>query len=228
MKFRTKIILIVVGLLTIGLVWVEIDLRQFADGINADPMRRDSLANATFFSDTSQTKIIAADNDMTFLVLTKQILTILKSKNYKMLSYFIHPTIGLRFSPYAHIDTTSDITFTTNNFLDKTIQQNKFNWGSYDGSGDKILLTIENYFKQFVYSADFLNADKTSLNKIIGVGNSSNNLETIYKNCNFTESYFAGFDKKLDGMDWCCLRLVYKKYNSKNYLIGIVHDQWTI
>ena len=89
-------------------------------------------------------------------------------------------------------------------------------------------MTIENYFKKFVYNADFLNAEQTNLNKMVGSGNSLNNLITTYKGCNYTESYFSGFDKKYDGMDWCCLRLVYTKYQLKYYLIAIVHDQWTI
>jgi len=170
--------------------------------------------------DTTSTKIIPE--------LTKQVLAAIKNKDYKSFAEFIHPTLGVRFSPYAYIDTTGDIKFSHDKFLHEIKTQNKFDWGSYDGSGDTILLTVANYFSKFVYNADFLNAEKTSLNKIIGRGNSLNNLETVYKGCDFTESYFFGFDKKFDGMDWCCLRLVFKKYNERNYLVAIIHDQWTI
>jgi hypothetical protein len=181
----------------------------------------------TSFNDSSQIVTII-NSDSLISTLTKQVLTSIKNKDFKKLPDFIHPTLGVRFSPYAYIDTTSDLKFTANNFYDQIKKQNKFNWGGYDGSGDTILLTIEDYFSKFVYNADFLNAEKTSLNKMIGGGNSLNNLETVYKGCNFSESYFSGFDKKFDGMDWCCLRLVFKKNLEKFYLVGIVHDQWTI
>jgi hypothetical protein len=164
----------------------------------------------------------------TIPVLTKQVLTSIKNKDYKTFADFIHPTLGVRFSPYAYIDTSGDVKFSRDKFLDKVNTQDKFNWGDYDGSGDSILLTIKDYFSQFVYGADFLNAERISLNKMIGRGNSLNNLETVYKDCDFTESYFSGFDKKLDGMDWCCLRLVFKRHLNKFYLVAIVHDQWTI
>ena len=177
-------------------------------------------------ADSSQT-ITAVNRDSIILTLTKQVLTSIKNKDYKKFADFIHPTLGVRFSPYAYIDTTGNL-FSRAKFLHEIKTQNKFDWGSYDGSGDTILLTVESYFSRFVYNADFLNAEKTSLNKSIGGGNSLNNLETVYKSCDFTESYFSGFDKKFGGMDWCCLRLVFKKHLDKFYLIAIVHDQWTI
>ena len=90
------------------------------------------------------------------------------------------------------------------------------------------MLTIEEYFKKFIYAADFLNAEKVSINQKNGQGNSINNIVEIYKPCDFVESHFAGFDKSLGGMDWQSLRLVFKKYNDKYYLVGVVHDQWTI
>ncbi len=29
-------------------------------------------------------------------------------------------------------------------------------------------------------------------------------------------------------MDWCSLRLVFEKWGAQYYLVGVVHDQWTI
>lgn len=171
---------------------------------------------------------VKVDKDSVILYLTKQILTALKNKDYVQFSTFIHPLLGVRFSPYGYIDTTSNLKFSTGNFLEKNKTQGKLNWGNYDGSGDEMVLSINEYFAKFVYNADFLNAEKTTLNKMIGSGNSLNNLEKVYTGCDFTESYFSGFDKKYNGMDWCCLRLVFKNYNDTYYLVGVVHDQWTI
>lgn len=229
MKFRAKIILGIAGLLTVGLGWFVIYKAHLQDGVNADTIRRDSVVqtNTTLIADSSQTKNISVDNDSLVLKLTKQILTIIKANDYKKLANYIHPSFGVRFSPYAYIS-TDNIKLTADQFLLQSKTHDKLDWGNYDGSGDTILLSVDEYFKEFVYDADFLNAEKTSLNKMLGSGNSLNNLGTVYKGCDYTESYFSGFDKKFDGMDWCCLRLVYKKYQDKIYLVAIIHDQWTI
>lgn len=190
--------------------------------------RGETKSNDILTSDKTQTKKVISNNDFLILTLTKEILTSIKNKDFPKFADFIHPTLGVRFSPYAYIDTTNDVKFNAKVFLDHIKEQNKFNWGGYDGSGDTILMTVVEYFKQFVYNADFLNAEKRTVNKMIGGGNSLNNLEEMYNGCNFSESYFSGFDKKFEGMDWCCLRLVFNKYNGKYYLVGIVHDQWTI
>ncbi|MEP6795877.1 MAG: hypothetical protein ABJB16_16235 [Saprospiraceae bacterium] len=168
------------------------------------------------------------NQDSVLLETTKQVLTAIKNKDYTTLASYIHPVSGIRFSPYAYIDTVRDITLKSEKFPEEVSKHDVLIWGNYDGSGDTIRLSIDNYFKKFVYDHDFLNAEKTSLNKITGKGNSTNNLEEVYSGCVFTESYFSGFDKKFEGMDWESLRLVYKKYGARYFLVGIVHDQWTI
>jgi hypothetical protein len=182
----------------------------------------------TMPADSAKSLVIKVDHDSLILSLTKQILIAVKANDYNSFASFIHPIEGTRFSPFGYIDTTSDVKLTANEFLDNLKKKTKLNWGSYDGSGEPILLSIKDYFGKFVYNADFLNAEKTSLNKLLGTGNSLNNLQAIYKDSDFTESYFSGFDKKYEGMDWTCLRLVYKKYGDEYYLIAVVHDQWTI
>ena len=162
--------------------------------------------------------------------LAKQVLASLKNKDYESFAGFIHPVEGVRFSPYGYIDTAADKVFSARAFLAELSKktQTKITWGHYDVTGEHIVLTIDEYFKKFVYNADFLNAPQNSLNEMIGSGNSLNNLTTIYKGCTFSEHHFPGFDQKYNGMDWCSLRLVFKNYENKMYLVGIVHDQWTI
>lgn len=194
---------------------------------NQPTIERNSVHDAIQTPDPQLPKE-SVKTDTTILMVSKQVLASLQKKDYKSFANCIHPALGVRFSPYAYIDTVNDITFDSDQFLREIKAQNKLNWGSYDGSGSTILLTTKDYFSTFVYNADFLYAEKTSLNKMIGFGNSLNNLESVYVGCDFTESYFSGFDKKYEGMDWCCLRLVFKKYLDHYYLVGIVHDQWTI
>lgn len=167
-------------------------------------------------------------NDSALLDLTNEILSAIKEKDYKKLTEYIHPKDGIRFSPYGFIDTSNDVTATRSTFRLNAYTNKKRIWGYYDGSGDPIKMTSKEYFKRFIYDADFLNAEKTSLNQCLGSGNSQNNILVIYDDLPFTESFFPGFDEQFGGMDWRALRLVYKEYEGKYYLVAIVHDEWTI
>lgn len=191
--------------------------------------RQTDAQNETL-TDTAALKPDTIDTGAQIPALAKQVLTALKNKDYESFAGFIHPAQGVRFSPYGYVDTATAMVFSARAFLDELSKkpQTKITWGQYDGTGEPITLTIEAYFKKFVYNADFLNAPQTSLNEMIGSGNSLNNLTAIYRDCAFTEHHFPGFDQKYNGMDWCSLRLVFKNYNNKIYLVGIVHDQWTI
>ncbi len=169
---------------------------------------------------------VSIDKDSLLLGYTKEILTVIKSKDYDAFSAFIHPQDGIRFSPYAYIS-KENLEFNRSKFLFSLKEQRPMLWGEFDGSGDSIYLTIKNYFKRFVYDVDFLNAEKITVDSSNAKGSSINNQESFYKGLNYTESYFSGFDKKYAGMDWRALRLIFKEYNGKYFLVGIVHDEWT-
>jgi hypothetical protein len=156
------------------------------------------------------------------------VLQTLKLKDFAKLASFINPQWGLRFTPYAYIDTNDSQRLTAAQLVELGRSQKKIKWGVYDGSGKPINLSIDHYFDKFVYSKDFLNAEKKSINKSMGGGNSLDNLKEIYSNADYTEFYFSGFDPKYDGMDWQKLRLVFKTQDGRTYLIAIIHDQWTI
>jgi len=160
--------------------------------------------------------------------LTQTILEQIKNKNYPSIIQYIQPDSGIRFSPYGYVNFDTDIVIKPNQFRSMINDSTKLVWGHYDGSGDDINLTFKGYFEKFVYNVDFLKAEKLSVNKSATKGNSLNNIMKAYPGAEYTESYFSGFDKKYNGMDWQALRLIYKKQAGKYYLIGIVHDQWTI
>lgn len=167
--------------------------------------------------------------DSILLSATQNVLTALKNKNYSAFANHIHPEEGIRFSPYGYIDTNRHIKFSRSAFIDlvnKTDQS--LIWGEFDGTGDPIKMTLNNYMQRFVYDVDFIKPENFKVNDFIGFGNSLNNLSLVYKDCDFTESHFSGFDEKYGGMDWRSLRLVFKERNKRFYLVGVVHDEWTI
>jgi hypothetical protein len=189
---------------------------------------KDSLVKTEKQKKDTTKKVVANTSDSTQLQqLSNDILTIIKIKDFKKLSAFVHPT-GIRFSAYAYIDTTKDKRFTPHQLVQYGSKTTKFTWGFTDGEGKPIVLSISNYFDKYVYDHDFLNAPKKATNKFLGLGNSLNNLAEAYPGADFTEFYFPGFDPQYNGMDWKTLRLVFKKETDKFYLVGIIHDEWTI
>ena len=171
------------------------------EGSNDQSNRVDSQEGATDQQTTEVSK------DVLILDLTTEILRTFKEKEYHRLTDFFHPVQGVRFSPYGYVDTASHLTFSASSFQAAIDEDKRLIWGSYDGTGDNILLAPTDYFEKFVYDVDFLHAEETSVNRFLGTGNTLNNLQTIYPGSEFSESYFSGFEAKYGGMDWRSLRL---------------------
>lgn len=168
------------------------------------------------------------DSDQQLQARAVQTLGALKNKNMGYLSTLAHPEKGIRFSPYATIDPENDVVLTAEEIKNIRADSRSFVWGRYDGTGEEIKMPFMEYMDEFVYDRDFLNAEETAKNEVIGTGNSINNLETVYPDAEFFEYHFSGFNPEYGGMDWVSLRLVFEEYKGKWYLVGIVHDQWTI
>ncbi len=136
--------------------------------------------------------------------------------------------MGVRFSPYAYIDTLHDKVLSSGQFLQLLKQNKQINWNSsFDSEIKPEHLTIPEYFEKFVYDVDFLKADSISINQYHSQGTDLNNIDEIYPEPTTVEFFFPGFEKKYEGLDFRALRLVFKVQNNKPQLTGIIHDQWT-
>ncbi|WP_163193028.1 hypothetical protein [Clostridium thermarum] len=151
-------------------------------------------------------------------------------KNYDMVNFskMVHPEKGVRFSPYAYVNESKDLVFTADKIIVLDSDVTEYTWGDYDGSGEPIKLTFSDYYKRFIYDADFINAKEVGYNRTIGQGNTINNSFQFYQNSIIIEYHFPGIDPKYEGMDWRSLRVVFEKYNNAWYVVGIIHDEWTI
>lgn len=155
-------------------------------------------------------------------------LKLIKLQDMAKLSQLVHPDKGVRFSPYGHVDTKTDLVFSAGQIKNIVSDKKVYNWGSFDGSGQPIELTFDEYYRKFIYDKDFANAKDIGYNKILGKGNTANNSFEVYPNSIIVEYHFPGFDQKYQGMDWRSLRLVFEKKGADWYIVGIIHDQWTI
>lgn len=155
------------------------------------------------------------------------VLSLIADKNMEGLIDFVHPEKGVRFSPYSYVDIENDLVFKPTDLQQFFSSSHEYCWGSYDGTGEPILLTPAEYYNRFIYNHDFKNADQVSYNKQLFQGNMINNAPEVYPGAIIVEYHFEGFDEKYAGMDWQSLRLVFEKYQGEWLLVGIIHDEWT-
>lgn len=157
------------------------------------------------------------------------VITSLKNKDMSQLAAWVHSEKGLRFSPYAYVDTKSDLVFTKAEVEGLMNDSTKRVWRTFAGTGELIEMTFADYYKKFVYDADFIQDAEIAVNKGLGQGTMINNLNEVYPvdQYDFVEYHIEGIDPSVEGMDWRSLRLVFEKIGEDHALVGIVHDQWT-
>ena len=142
------------------------------------------------------------------------------------LAGYVHPKLGLRFSPYAAVKDTDQV-FPAETIYSLWADKRLYTWGNFYGSGEPIDLSFPDYYSSFVYDVDFANAPQMALNHRLGVGTTMDNIFEYYQGSMFVEYYFPGFDPQYEGLDWRSLRLVFMQEGGSWYLVGIIHDQWT-
>ena len=201
---------------------------SFSEGISnnikVDKKNNSALKQSQEITDTIVKR--KTDTILLFKIAT-EILKTIKKRDYTKLASFVHPKYGILFSPYAYIDTSRSRVLSPTRLIQIAKQNKRINWhSSWSDSGNEFL-TISQYFKKYVYDADFLNAPVKSVNKFHSHGTDLNNINEVYPKCDVVEFYFSGFEEKYGGMDFRGLRLVFGLYNKKLYLIAIVHDEWT-
>jgi len=155
-------------------------------------------------------------------------MTLISNQDYASLSSYVHPYQGVRFSPYAYVDVENHLSFSAQDIADVPQNKSVHTWGAYDGSGHPIELSFVDYYNRFVYDQEFLTPHIVGINRVIGFGNTLVNISSVYPNGSFVEFHFTGFDPQYDGMDWRSLFLVFEQHNGEWFLVGIVHNEWTI
>jgi hypothetical protein len=147
----------------------------------------------------------------------------LSSMELNTLSEYVLEDSGLTISSYCGGKYNFKKQFLKNfTKTDKTI----FHFGAYDGSGEDIDLTLNDYIQKCVYTADFLNTKPIDLIKAIQSGKTfiSNDYDNIlieHPNC-FIKSFHCATD------EWKILDIVFIQYKEKWYIAEIRQRCWTI
>lgn len=137
-----------------------------------------------------------------------------------------HPSKGVRFTPYAYVDTSADVVLRASALPDELRSRTPRTWGSFDGNGDPIRMTFASYVGRFVANAAFSAATDVGENRSISGGNTTDNAREAYPSADIVELYLPPSSEST--MDWSALRLVFESVDGAPYLVGVVHSEWTI
>ena len=160
--------------------------------------------------------------------LAETVMALIEGEDFITLSTYVHPTQGVRFTPYSYVDISNDIVMTVADMAIFGTSTTMYTWGVYDGIGGPITGTPMDYYNDFIYVNDFIAPHIRSWNSSVGTGNMINNMDVSYPSADYVEFYFTGFDPIYEGMDWSSLTLVFEQSGGTWYLVGIIHGQWTI
>lgn len=151
----------------------------------------------------------------------------IRDRDWAALAGAVHPDKGVTFTPYSSVS-DSDLCFTSESVASFGSDSKVYLWGSYDGSGAPMSLTVEEYFDQFVSNADYTRAPFLAVDRVISSGNAVENVADAYPDARFVELYYSGLDEAKEGFDWCALKLVFEPVDGTLMLVGIIHSEWTI
>ncbi len=156
------------------------------------------------------------------------VLRALHDRDMADLARHVHPVKGLRFSPYIDVDPKRSVVLQAA-VLPKALDDPKpRRWGIEDGTGDPIVRSFASYFARFVYDRDFLSAGQRRVNEFGGKSTTRPNVREVYPDATVIEAHVPGTKPEYGGLDWASLLLVFEQYESRWYLVALVHDQWTI
>jgi len=156
------------------------------------------------------------------------VLEALQQRNMTALAMHVHPVKGLRFSPYIYVDPQRSVVLTAAELPRALNDPAARRWGTEDGSGDPIVQSFANYYARFVYDRDFRSATQRRVNEFGSRSTTRPNIREVYPDATVVEAHVPGTKPESEGMDWSSLLLVFEQYQSRWYLVALVHDQWTI
>ncbi len=190
------------------------------------PVGAGPSATATPPASTAAAPSPSADVEATIRARATAAVTALRDKDFAALATLADPARGVRFSPYASVR-PNDVVLDAATIRQGFTSTRTYTWGFTDGKGDPIDTNFEGYYKRYVYDKDFAKAPTIVIDQRTGKGNSLDNSATAYPGARVVEYHHPSTDPNTT-LDWASLRLVFEPLGGTWYLVGIIHDEWTI
>lgn len=84
----------------------------------------------------------------------------LKAEDYETLGELVHPERGVTFTASSTVDPETDQNFTADEIRGLPEDPGQYLWGYEDGRGTPILLTMEEFVRQYIFSVDYTQAPR--------------------------------------------------------------------
>lgn len=157
-----------------------------------------------------------------------EVIAAMRARDGERLARLVHPELGVRFSPYAFVDTERDRVLSRAEIQELWTDQRPYAWGFADGTGEPIELTPAQYVERFVIDRDFSRPGLVSVNNDRASGNTTNNAAAVYPQGTRVEYYLErGPGEGTPELEWAALRLVFEEQDGSWLLIAVIHDEWT-
>ena len=124
------------------------------------------------------------------------VLQALEAGDIDALAALVDPERGVTFTPYSTVDPHSDLTFLPDQLAQAGASGSTYIWGTTQGKGDAISLTLTQYLKTYVFNTDYTRAPVIGVDHVIASGNSLENVADAYPEARFLEYYFPGQDPR--------------------------------
>ena len=151
----------------------------------------------------------------------------LKAKDFAAVAVLAHPTKGVRFSPYAFVDTQRHVVLDAATIRLGFANTKSYLWGHTSGKGDPMEWTFEQFYTRQLYNKDYAASTDVGYERHPQRGNSIDNSATAYPQGRSVDYYLPSTDPYTT-LDWGALRLVFEEQGGTWYLVALIHDEWTI
>lgn len=153
--------------------------------------------------------------------------TALREKDFAKLATLAHPQKGVRFSPYAFVDTQRHVLLPAATLAQGFGNRQQYLWGHTDGQGLPMQWTLEEYYTRHLWKKDFSKAPTIVVDQRTGKGSAADNSAQAYPGARVVEYHQPSTDPNTT-LDWGSLRLVFEQRAAEWFLTGIIRDEWTI
>lgn len=230
----SSVLCLVIGLLCGLILPAPWDQSNLPRSVQTAPLNSSASTQTGPVSDTDpaalKASIISLDINDNSTLLTTALFTLsaLKSHDYDSLASLADPMKGITFTPYSTVNPETDRTLTASQLKGAAKDETVYTWGSVDGRGSLIELTIPQYLDEYVFNMDYTQAPKIGIDEVLMSGNALENVAEAYPNGRFVDFSFPSADSDRMGLDWYSLKLVFEPGPISWNLVGVIHGQWTI
>jgi len=153
----------------------------------------------------------------------------IKERDFAELARFVHPELGVTFSPNATVTPSTNKRFSAEEIAAFSHDTSTYIWGVYSAGGEPIELTVAEYFSRFVFCKDYTTAPYLGVNSIVRSSNALENITEVFPNVQYIDFHIPRGERgSIDDYEWSSLRLGFEEYDGRLWLMVITHCKWSV